>query len=290
MTCWMEKMEHSLRNYWKVRPTSASALRIVLQILILGWCQSSLAGPPNLAENIALPVSRADFENRIWTLGAVGNSSETKRPQLAMTKIVSGNAGDEIYDHIDACELSKPCRQNVFIAGTGYLKNYSGERNTVEVMTPGQSTRRHIALLSAFVRAEGLTDAFLTIFEPNGIMPQCSLPIKVFGDQFNYGSWRIKAVYWTPRDEYLTWLQASGGDGGWSWGLQTFVAFTPNCMLSRHKSYLVSEAPVDACKRRTPEFDSWFSVSPAGKVNLKKIKKSCLDLSVQATQQIRVDR
>jgi hypothetical protein len=141
---------------------------------------------------------------------------------LGITMFCISNSRYATYKHTMPCEIGRLCPQNVFVAGTGYLKNHSGPKNTVQLPTP--SGTRHLAVLSAFVQAEGLTDAYLAVFEEAEVMPKCQ--VSITAPPYEYGSWRIRGVYQVSGGKRLAWLEAGGGDGGFIWSLNVFLQFT----------------------------------------------------------------
>jgi hypothetical protein len=153
----------------------------------------------------------------------------------------------------------------------------------VEVRAPGQSVR-HVALLPAFTTTEGLTHAVLALFSPKEVMPACYMPVGLLRDEKNryiYGRWHIKAIHWINNEEYLVWLQAGGGDGGWHWQLQTFMTITSSCGEVNRVDYYVDVDPPETCKLSVPRLDGFFSVALDGKVVSRPVKKSCLGIRVE---------
>lgn len=232
---------------------------------------------PHDATNIAEPISRADFENRIWEK----DSSSLNR--FVRSKALSRS--DDIYKHIAPCEVAHPCPQNVYVAGTGYLKGSSGPKNTVRLPMPSSSP--HLAILSEFVRGEGLTNAYFAVFDEAKVLPKCQIPIAV--PSYEYGSWLIRGVYPVSGGPHLVWLEAGGGDGGFVWSLNVFLQFTSECVISHWEAHYVSAYPDgERCTKKLPELNSFFAVRSDGRVRQTVPRPSCLNIKIAPDRKIRV--
>jgi len=225
--------------------------------------------------NIAKPISRTLFENRIW------KADRPPSNRLVHTETLSSS--DDIDKHITPCKVARSCSPRVFTAGTGYLLGFSGPRNTVKL--PAHNGSYHLAVLSEFVQAEGLTNAYLTLFEETEVMPRCQVPIEV--PAYEYGSWRIRGVYPVSGDKRLAWLEASGGDAGFIWSLNVFLHFTPKCLISRWEAHYASAFP-EGCTKKLPQLDSFFTVRNDGEVRHTVPRPSCLNIKIAPDRKVRV--
>lgn len=158
----------------------------------------------------------------------------------------------------------------------GYLNGFSGSKDTVELI--GSATAAlHMALLHSFELHESLTDSVLAIFRPTEVSPACYSAAKVPGkkEDIYYGTWRMKSVHLLQNGNYLAWVVAGGGDGGYAWSLQRFLEVEPTCRIVQQKDYLVSWGPQDVCKRRLAEPSSYFDVLETGALKVRTPKKDC---------------
>jgi len=221
-----------------------------------------------LAINIAEPIVRHDFKDRIWTL-------EGSELSPVSRSVVLANPGD-IERYQSDWPPGRPAPQTVFVAGVGYLSSFSGVRNTFLVNTG--SGPRHLALLVAVVPAEGLTNARLSLFEPWRTLPQCQLPITVRPGSHDYGNWQVLAVYRLAKGAYMAWLEAAGGDGGYTWASHVFVRFDERCELLSHQIVQIAAGGADdgrVCKTGMPAPQTLIAPHADGSVRSKKPPRNC---------------
>ena len=254
-------------------PTSRATLLRSKKLLVLCallFATMQVASQPQpVATNVAMPIERPDFKNRIW------KTSGTSRGPLVSTQVVG--ASEEIYGHTSSCERQDPCRQNVFVAGTGYLTGHSGPKNSVQVGSSQNPV--HMAILSAFLPAEGLTNAYLAVFDSKEPFPICQIPIKV--PAYDYGSWSLSGIFQVAQERHVAWLEASGGDGGWSWSLNVFITLDTNCVINARQVYYVSAgAQPDTCSARPPVMNSIFKVLTDGKVRIGTPPRNCMNMKI----------
>jgi hypothetical protein len=236
---------------------------------VLAAVQVSAQAQP-AAQNIAKPIDRQDFNNRIW------KTSGTSRGPLVSTQVLKSS--EEIHGHTSSCEHQDPCRQNVFVAGTGYLNGHNGPKNSAQMESAPQNLV-HIAVLSAFIPAEGLTNAYLAVFDLKSAFPTCQIPIKV--PPYHYGSWRLSGIFPVTQEKQVAWLEAGGGDGGWSWSLNVFVTFGTNCVIGSSQAYYVSAgAQPDTCSTKLPALNSFITVLSNGTVRIKTPPRNCMNVKI----------
>lgn len=263
--------------------------KFLVFILLSSASLLAFAELENTALKISKPTVRTDFENRIWRVDR-GDIVKSKTRSKIISTLVLRNS-DEMYKYTDKCD--RDCKNPVLTAGTAYITGNGGLKNTLEIQPPGQP-KQILALLPAYVNAEGLTDAYLTIFESTAKMPVCSLPIHLLsneGSSFIYGTWQLKAAYSVAEGNYLSWVTAGGGDGGWQWKLNAFITMTPNCELVAKKmvQFDVSE-PADRCRVNLPNFESLFTILPDGQVRQKKLPKTCLKIAIDKNPRIKFEQ
>jgi hypothetical protein len=218
-------------------------------------------------------VDRADFVNRVWFADF---TTPANWPGKLSTVQLKGKNSDELYGYVSGCDEPRTCGRNVLVAGTGYLKGFSGTKDTVE-LSGSTSTAVHMALLHSFELHESLTDSVLAIFRATEISPTCYSAAKVPGkkEDFYYGRWRIKSVHALQSGNYLAWIVAGGGDGGYAWSLQRFLEVEPTCKIAQQRDYLVSWGPQDGCQRELAEPSSYFSVLATGAIKVRTPKRNC---------------
>lgn len=225
------------------------------------------------AKTISRPLDRTDFANRVWFADF---TTQANWPGRLSTVQLKGKNSDELYGYVNACDEPRTCGRNVLTAGTGYLKGYTGTKDTVELVG-STSTTVHMALLHSFELHESLTDSVLAIFRPTEISPTCYSAAKVPGkkEDFYYGRWSIKSVHALQNGNYLAWIVAGGGDGGYEWSLQRFLEIEPTCRIAQQKDYLVSWGPRDGCRHALAEPSSYFNVLATGAIKVRTPKRNC---------------
>lgn len=226
------------------------------------------------AQNISRPIERPDFTNRIWT-AVVDKPADS--PTRLQSQLLQRPNAEDIHDYLRDCETGRPCRKKVLVAGTGYLQGWSGTKNTVELIDPA-SGQAQLALLHSFELHDGLTNAVLARFRRDEVVPSCVVPVQVPAAhaKYEYGSWSIHSVHRSTDGNYLAWLAGSGGDGGWQYSLQKFLAFTPACDVIRSDDYIVTSGPPEKCARALLEHPTYFSVQADGRIVVHAPKKSCV--------------
>ena len=229
---------------------------------------------------ISRSVDRADFTNRVWFADF---TTPANWPGKLSTLQLRGKNSDELYGYVNRCDVPRTCGRNVLLAGTGYLKGYSGTKDTVE-LAGSTSMVAHMALLHSFELHESLTDSDLAIFRPNEISPTCYSAAKVPGkkEDFYYGRWSIKSVHALQNGNYLAWIFAFGGDGGYAWSLQGFLEVEPTCRIAQQRDYLVSWGPKNGCQRKLAEPTTYFSVLTTGVIRVRTPKRDCNSLTPQS--------
>lgn len=221
-----------------------------------------------LAINIAEPIVRPDFKDRIWTLEGSELSPVSHSVVLANPRDIDRYQTD--------WPPGQPAPQTVFVAGVGYLSSSSGSKNTFLIDTG--SGPRNLALLVAVIPAEGLTNARLSLFEPKGTLPQCQIPITVQPGLHDYGNWQVLGVYRLPKGAYMAWLKASGGDGGYTWSSHVFVRFGERCELLSHQIVHVTAGGADddrVCNAGMPAPQTLMAPQADGSVRTKKPPRNC---------------
>jgi hypothetical protein len=218
-------------------------------------------------------LDRADFANRIWLADF---ATVANWPGKLSTLQLSGDNSDEIYDYLKGCVEPRTCGRSVLVAGMGYMKGYTGTKDTVELTSPTSKTV-HIGLLHSLELHESLTDSVLAVFRPTEVTPACYAAAKVPGkkEDFYYGRWSIKSVQLLRNGNYLAWVVDGGGDGGYEWSLQRFLEIEPTCKLAQKQDYLVSWGPRDGCQRQIGPPHSFFSVLETGAIGVRMPKKDC---------------
>ncbi|MDO8455385.1 MAG: hypothetical protein Q7T07_00525 [Burkholderiaceae bacterium] len=225
------------------------------------------------AKAISRPVDRTDFANRVWFADF---TTPTNWPGKLSTVQLKGKNSDELYGYVNGCNEPRTCGRNVLLAGTGYLKGYTGTKDTVE-LSRATPIAVHMALLHSFELHESLTDSVLAIFRPNEVSPACYSAAKVPGkkEDFYYGRWSIRSVHVLQNGNYLAWIVAGGGDGGYEWSLQRFLEVDPACRIAQQKDYLVSWGPQDGCQRALAGPSTYFSVFETGAIKVRTPKRDC---------------
>jgi hypothetical protein len=225
------------------------------------------------AEVISRPIDRADFTNRVWIAKF---TTPANWPGKLSTVQLKSNYSDELYGYLNGCDEPRTCGRNALVAGTGYLVGSTGAKNTVELAGSTFKTV-HMALLHSFELHDSLTDSVLAIFRPTEVSPACFSAAKVPGkkEDFYYGSWSLRSVHVLQNGNYLAWIFAGGGDGGYEWSLQRFLEVDANCGITQQKDYLVSWGPRDSCKRELAEPFTYFRVLATGAIKVRTPKRDC---------------
>lgn len=248
-------------------------LRNALVVWVIGaMCAPLVMGAA--AKATSRPVDRADFANRVWIADF---SSQSDWPGKIVSMPLKYPDARDLNDLIKQCDDVRTCRRHILVAGTAYLKGYGGTKETVEV-TGTASLPLHMALLHSYENHESLTDGLLAIFPPNDVVPLCYSKVLVPGkkEDFYYGRWRIERVYTLRSGNYMAWIVAGGGDGGYVWSLQRFVEVEPACKVVQQKDYLVSSSPPERyCDRQLETPTSYFSILETGQVKVRRPKKDC---------------
>lgn len=224
-------------------------------------------------------MDRADFVNRVWIADF---ASASNWPGKLVSKPLKYPDARDIDDLIRGCEDARTCRRNVLVAGSAYLKGFGGTKDTVELLGSA-SPPLHMALLHSYENHESLTDGLLAIFRPTEVAPMCYSKVKVPGkkEDFYYGRWRIERVYTLRNGNYLAWIVAGGGDGGYVWSLQRFLEVGPTCTVVQQKDYLVSSSPPEGrCDRQLEAPTSYFNVLETGHVRVRKPKRDCYSIKL----------
>lgn len=247
-------------------------LGAVCALISLGTEAASISAPA-----ISRPVDRSDFANRVWFADF---TTPANWPGKLSTVQLKGKNSDELYGYVNGCNEPRTCGRNVLLAGTGYLKGHTGMKTTVELS--GSASTVHMALLHSFELHESLTDSVIAIFRPTEISPACYSAAKVPGkkEDFYYGRWSIKSVHVLQNGNYLAWIVAGGGDGGYEWSLQRFLEVEPTCRIAQRKDYLVSWGPQDGCHRALAEPSSYFNVLATGAIKVRTPKRNCNSLAL----------
>ncbi|MGM9481413.1 hypothetical protein ACS5PN_09510 [Roseateles sp. NT4] len=221
-----------------------------------------------LGINIAEPIVRPDFKDRIWTLEGSELSPVSHSVVLANPRDIDRYQAD--------WPPGQPAPQTVFVAGVGYLSSSSGAKNTFLINTGNGP--RNLALLVAVIPAEGLTNARLSLFDPRSTVPQCQIPITVRPGSHDYGNWQVLGVYRLAKGAYMAWLEASGGDGGYTWSSHVFARFGERCELLSHQIVHVAAGGADAgrvCSAGMPAPQTLIAPQADGSVRTKKPPRNC---------------
>lgn len=227
------------------------------------------------AQNIARPIDRADFADRIWIADV---AKATDSPARFKSVLLDRSQGEDTYDHRRVCQDQSPCRRKVLLAGTAYLRGRGGDKNTVELVAP-PTPPLHLVLLTGDEPHDGLTPGRVALFRPSEVLPVCSLELGIPAEirtGYPYGSWSIREVRRATGGGYLAWLMAMGGDAGELWSLQRFVTLSTDCKEVRRDDYVVSAySQPGVCERITPDQWRFFSIGAGDRITTRKPKKDC---------------
>ncbi|MBW8760605.1 MAG: hypothetical protein JF586_23740 [Burkholderiales bacterium] len=224
-----------------------------------------------------------NFQDRIWIEKA--HKVEASLNELTTRLLLNT---DDITDLMHQCEEKLACPGRVLAAGAGYVKGWTGRKDTVGLMGIFPTTPT-LALLHVLENHDSLTDAELALFGEGNVMPTCRAAIKVpkNNGEFDQGGWGIRSVYRLANGNALIWLEAAGGDGGYTWSLQRFVELGEMCQVSKSVDYRTQSGPEDRCHKSPSVPDSYFEILNSGQVIARPPRRSCKDFSFSGPYQAR---